>query len=361
MLENYAISVIVPFYNAERYLGNCIDVLLKQDFNNPYEIIMVDDASTDSGKNIIKSKNLPFLKMSSLASNSGPSAARNAGLKIAEGEYVFFLDVDDTISPYTLKTLYRHVKEDDFDFVCCDKEWLENSKNQRENIFAYPADRTFDHDGITEELIKRIYDPLYLEGLIGIQGKLIRRSIFSQNNIFFEERLRFLEDETVSWDILAHCKKVKYIRQQFYSYYVNPNVRSGVSEGIGQHFSVSNFKLVKNHIQSCFAHRDLSAQESEKLADHAFISFIIGTLISYSRSIILGKVDLENSKSSRKKLIQDILKDPDISKSIKNYSPSKNENKWIPRAIAWKFHGLLEFVCNNRAKEILRIRRRSSQ
>jgi glycosyltransferase involved in cell wall biosynthesis len=358
MSENFAISVIVPFYNAEPYLEKCIDVLLKQDFNKPFEIIMVDDASTDNGKKFIKSLNLSFLTMSSLPSNSGPSAARNEGLKISKGEYVFFLDADDTISTDTLKTLYNHIKADDFDFVCCDKGWIEDSKNQRENIYVYPADKTFSNDEITEEIKKRVYDPLYMEGLIGFQGKLIKRSIFSRNKIFFNERLRFLEDETISWDILAHCKKVKYIRQQFYSYHVNPNVSSAVSSGFSKGFSVLNFKLVKNHIQSCFENRGLSNKESEKIADHAFISLIIGTLISYSRSIILGKCAFENGKNYRKKLIADIIKDKDISKSIQNYSPSKNESPWIPRAISWKSNKLLEFACKKRAKEILNIRKK---
>jgi glycosyltransferase involved in cell wall biosynthesis len=122
MPENFAISVIVPFYNAEPYLERCIDVLLKQDFNKPFEIIMIDDASTDNGQEFIKSKSLPFLTMSSLPSNSGPSAARNAGLKIAKEEYVSFFDADDTISPCALKTLYNNAKENDFDLVCCDKK-----------------------------------------------------------------------------------------------------------------------------------------------------------------------------------------------------------------------------------------------
>jgi hypothetical protein len=191
-----------------------------------------------------------------------------------------------------------------------------------------------------------------LEGLVGIQGKLIKRSLISQNNIYFEEKLRYLEDETFSWDILAQSQKAKYIRKQLYTYNINPNISSAVSEGFSHNFSVLNFKLVKNHIRSCFIHRDLSIQESEKLAFHAFISFAIGTLISYSRSIILGKVALEDAKSSRKKLIEDIIKDPDISKSIKNYSPSKNESQWIPRAISWKFPKLVEFACNKRTNEI---------
>ena len=361
MSEHLCISVIIPFYNAGPNLKRCIDVLLQQDINKTFEVIMVDDASTDGGQDIIKMQNSPFLKLHSLPSNAGPAAARNAGLKIAKGEYVFFLDADDTISPCALKTLYRHAKENDYDLVCADKEIIENSLNQRENIFVYPTDKNFGNSDITEEIKKRIYDPLYVEGLIGILGKLIKRSIISRNNLSFEEDLRYLEDETFSWDILAHCKKAKYVRKQLYSYYVNPNASSAVSEGISRGFSVSNFKIAKNHIENCFKQRGLPVHQAEKLADHAFIYFVIGALISYSRSIILGKVELEKGKNCRKKLINDILKDADVSRAIRNYSRSKNENPWIPRAIAWKSNKLLEFACKKRAKEILNIRRKRSK
>ena len=76
--------------------------------------------------------------------------------------------------------------------------------------------------------------------------------------------------------------------------------------------------------------------------------------------MILGKVDLENGKNRRKKLIEDILRDPDVSKAIRNYSCSKNEDQWIPRALNWKFHKLLEFACNKRAKKVLSIRRKAA-
>ena len=360
MIEHFRVSVIVPFYNAEPYLKRCIDTLLKQDFNKPFEIIMVDDASTDNSQNIVRTEDSPLIKLHSLPSNTGPSAARNTGLKIAKGEYVFFLDADDTISTCTLKTLYSHAKEDDYDLVFNDTERIENSQNQSENIFVHPTDKTYSNSDITAEIKKRIYDPLFLEGLVGIKGRLIKRSIITQNNLSFEEGLRYLEDEAFAWDILAHCKKAKYIRKQLYIYYINPNVSSAVSVAFDRGFSVSNFKLTKGHIQNCFKYRGLSTQESENLADHAFISLVIGALISYSRSIIQGKTNVDNSKKCRKKLIEDVLKDPDISKSIKNYSPSKNENHWIPRAIKWRFYKLLEFACNKRAKEILSIRRKGS-
>ena len=166
MSKQFCVSVIVPFYNAESHIKKCLDVLLNQDFIKPFEIIMVDDASTDNSQNIIKMQNSPLLKLCSLPSNAGPSAARNIGLKTAKGEYVFFLDADDTISTSTLKILYNHAKENDFDLVFSDKKRIENSQNQRENIFVYPTDKTFSNSDITEAIKQRISNPLHTEGVV---------------------------------------------------------------------------------------------------------------------------------------------------------------------------------------------------
>ena len=106
MQDQISISVIVPVYNGEPFLKKCIDGLLKQDFSQNFEIIIVDDASTDNSLKLIKSYNLSNLKLLSLPVNSGPSAARNLGLKNAVGEYLFFIDVDDTMELNALKTLY---------------------------------------------------------------------------------------------------------------------------------------------------------------------------------------------------------------------------------------------------------------
>jgi len=358
MLEQSCISVIVPFYNAKSYIKTCLDVLLNQDFAKPFEIIMVDDASTDNSRDIVKMHNFPGLRLYSLPSNSGPAAARNLGLKKAKGEYVFFLDVDDTIAANTLTTLYNVANESACDLVSCDHKFIENSQNQRANIFNFPADQAFGISDFKESMRKRFHNPSHTGILTIYYGSLIRRSIISDNNILFEEKLRYLEDEIFSWYILAFIRSARYVRKQLYSHYVYPNVNTALSEGLNRGFPVSYFKLIKNHIQNGLEQRGFSSQEIVKLGDQAFIFFIISLLVSYSRNMLLGKVELENGVKCRRRIIDDILADLDVSKAIRNYSRSQKESPWIPRAIAWRSHKLLEFACTRRAKEILRIRRK---
>jgi glycosyltransferase involved in cell wall biosynthesis len=321
---------------------------------------MVDDASTDNSWNIVKMYDVPSLRLYSLPSNFGPAAARNLGLKKAKGEYIFFLDVDDTIAENTLSTLYGIAKETECDLVMCDKKWIENSQNQRNNIFFYPSDQAFGVSDIMEEMRKRYYVPSPTSnGLFDLTGKLIRRSIISDNNILLEEKLRYFEDEVFVWDVIAFVRSVRYVRKQLYSHYVYPNVNTAVSNSLLQGLPISYFKLIKNHIQNSLKQRGFSVQEIEKLGNQAFIFSIISALVSYSRSMVLGKVELGHAVKCRKKIITDILDDIDVSKAIQNYSPSKKESPWIPRAIAWRSQRLLEFACTRRAKEVIRIRRKS--
>tara|TARA_B100000029_G_scaffold480806_1_gene529201 strand:+ start:3146 stop:4228 length:1083 start_codon:yes stop_codon:yes gene_type:complete len=358
MTEQFCISVIVPFYNAEKHIKTCLDALFKQDFNKPFEIIMVDDASNDNSREIVKSYNSSNIQLYSLNSNSGPSAARNIGLKKAKGKYVYFLDVDDTIESNTLKILYSVLNEKDYDLVFSDKKWIENSKNQRNNIFDYSSDQAFGKLEFEEVMRKRFHDPLSTGKFFGLTGRLIKNSIIKKNNILFEEKLRYLEDDTFMWDVLAFVRNARYIRRQLYSYHVHPNVNTALSEGLNRGFPISNFKLVRHHIQNSLKLRGFSNKEIEKIGDQGFIFFIISALISYSRSMIQGKIDLQSGKKCRKKIIQDILNDKEVSKAIRNYSRSKNESTWIPRAITWRSQMLLEFACTKRAEEILRIRKK---
>ena len=108
---NDLISVIIPVYNREKLVEECLDSLTAQTYKN-LEIILIDDGSTDNTLNICKkyANNDSRFKIIELSHN-GVSAARNAGLDAAHGEYIFFIDSDDVIHPFLLETLHRSMKE----------------------------------------------------------------------------------------------------------------------------------------------------------------------------------------------------------------------------------------------------------
>ena len=253
MRDEICISVIIPFYNSQDHIDNCLDTLQKQYFKKTYEIIMIDDGSTDKTVEKIIKRNNPFIKIFHLKENKGPAAARNLGLKNSSGKYIFFLDADDTISLDILTKLYDEVLENQYDVIFCDKKWIENSQNQRTNIFLYSENKILYEDEIKIEMKKRFLDPVSNVGLFGLTGRLIKRSIIINNEIFFDEKLRYLEDETFSWRILSKIKSVKYLKDQLYHYNVNPNINSALSEGLRKGFPISNFKVARDYIKESLA------------------------------------------------------------------------------------------------------------
>ena len=358
MTNQVAISVIIPCFNAEKFIKNCLDDLHNQNFEKDIEIIIIDDASEDKTVEIIKSFDLKNLRFFPLKQNSGPAAARNLGLKKAVGKYVFFLDVDDKISPEILKCLYYPAIEKDLDMVFCDKQLIERSTNQRENIFYYSTDRLFEKNQITNELLERFTNPFSYSGIFLHYGKLIKRSLLVENNIFFVEELRYLEDEVFGWDTLAFVKNVAYIRKQLYLYYINPKTNTARSEALNKGFPISNFFLIKDHIKKSLKKRNLEETNSENFSNHAFAYFIINSLVSYNMSIFLEKIDSRTGKKNLKNFVKELINNKDIINAFKNYKPSKNESRWIPKAILTKSIFLIKLACNMRCKEILRENRR---
>ena len=359
MESQIKISVIVPVFNGETFIKKCLEVLSNQNFDKSFEIIIVNDASTDKTLEILKGAKLKNLKIYSFKSNSGQSAARNLGLKKSSGEYIYFQDVDDIISTESLKILYGIAKINECDFVCSDFKRIENSENQREGVFNYPKDMLFDNNEIIKSMIRELHDPtLGHLGLFGCNGRLIRRSIIIDNKIFFEEKLRWLEDKTFCWDVLSHVKNARYLRKQLYSYYVYPEMHTAVTESLNRGFPLEYIKLIVRHIEQALKRRNLSKEEVEKLCQQGLIFFSIQVLVSISRSMVLGKINLKKGKEIRKNIIKEILRDKDISNAIKNYKPSKKESPWIPRAIASNSILLVETACNKRAKEVVGQRRK---
>ena len=363
MSEQICVSIIIPFYNAEKHIENCFSTLLAQDFKKSFEIIMVNDFSTDGSVDKIKQHNMPSFRLFSLPSNKGPSAARNEGIKNARGKYIFLLDADDQIESNTLTILYDIADQDDCDLVFSDFQRIENLQNQRDNVFNYLENQLFEKEEILEAMRKEIYEhnPSFGHlGLFGCNGRLIKSSILRDNKIFFQENLRFLEDKAFGWDVLACTQKVRYVRKQLYSYYVHPNISSAVIEGVNLGFPMSNFQLVKNCIENSLKKAGLVESKIKKFGDQALIFFIISLLVSYSRGITLEKVNYKKGIECRRKIIKEIIADSVVSKAIKNYSPSKNESFLIPKAIAWRSLFLVEFACTRRGNQTVRMRRKGT-
>ena len=111
------ISVVIPVYNTQNYLNECIDSVLNQSFKD-FEIICINDGSTDNSLSILSDYEVSDERIKVISQqNRGLGASRNEGLKLAQGEYVLFLDSDDYLTPDALEKLYNQAYANDLDLI----------------------------------------------------------------------------------------------------------------------------------------------------------------------------------------------------------------------------------------------------
>lgn len=215
---NPAVSVIIPVYNAERYIGECLDSLVKQTFRD-FEVIVVDDRSTDGSCEIVKNFGDKF-KVLTLSKNSGcPSLPRNFALTEARGKYVYFLDSDDLLSTTALEELYKVAEKFVADVVHSEKclvfldkcgiNSAEPDSFQTDEFVTEPTLETLD-------IGKRVIGFTQKRFMWQVWGKLFRRQFLSDNKIKFPA-ISIFEDYVFVFECLVAAKN--YVRVPFVSYY----------------------------------------------------------------------------------------------------------------------------------------------
>lgn len=195
-----AVSVIIPMYNAEKYIGDCLNSLIAQTFTD-FEVIVVDDCSTDSSPAIVQSYAEKFggrLTFTRLQKNSGNAGytARNCGFSFSRGEYIFFMDSDDFLTKTALEELYTAAKEFDADVVYTGSRYRYTTKGgvifttdrigrelKAKNLPDKPTLTVNDpHKNLTELLIKtKLYWTPWT--------KFVRRNFLTEHGITFYEIL----------------------------------------------------------------------------------------------------------------------------------------------------------------------------
>lgn len=206
-------SIILPIYNVEAYLKECIDSILQQTYSD-YEIILVNDGSNDRSPSICEEYALIDKRIKVFhQENSGQSAARNKGLAIASGEYVVFIDSDDfIISKAFLQKLADKTKEEvDVCFFKYCKYW-ESSKELCNCTFSY---KCINGEGTKAWKIQQLVDADAFYGMAWI--KAVRKAVLVDNNIKFEEG-RSAEDTDWNYNLLLYANRIDFIDEPFLAY-----------------------------------------------------------------------------------------------------------------------------------------------
>lgn len=212
---NPKVSVIIPVYNGEKYLRECLDSALKQSLKS-IEIIVVDDGSTDSTRNILRYYEAIDERLKPIyQANQGPATARNNALKQAKGEYIVFLDSDDWVEPETYADMYEAACSHNADIVFTDMVWeYEDATKNYVHNYAVSANKPIGRAEIKAEILT---DFLY-NGSYGGVCKLFRKSFLEAQNIEFPSGKSLGEDWLFNMDAFTYCRTAYYIDKPYYHY-----------------------------------------------------------------------------------------------------------------------------------------------
>lgn len=212
--HNPKISVIVPVYNVENYLRECLDSVINQTFED-IEIICVNDGSTDGSLTILKEYWRHDSRFTIISQeNGGLSAARNTGLNVANGDYVYFLDSDDYIELNSLKETHALSQEKDLDMVLFKiiSFWDDTKEKFTTPYFEMDFLRELVEDNVFnyKDLGKQMYDLA-----VTVPGVLFRRDLIS--NLSFPENLIF-EDNVFFTEAVFNAKRILFYNKHLYYY-----------------------------------------------------------------------------------------------------------------------------------------------
>lgn len=211
------VSIVIPIYNVEKYLRSCIDSIIGQSFQD-FELILVNDGSIDSSLEICREYEQRDKRIKVInKKNGGLSSARNAGLSVAKGNYISFIDPDDYINKEYFNILVNEAEENNCDVVVCGYKTVPNNieitPSYKLNTVLKGTDFILSSDSVHSK-----------NELCFVWRYLYKFELINKNKILFNEKIYIGEDVAFNLEVLVNCKRVIAISDILYYYTINnPN------------------------------------------------------------------------------------------------------------------------------------------
>lgn len=301
------VSVIVPIYNQEKYLEKSLLSLLNQNYSN-LEIILVNDGSTDDSLPIIKKYEERDSRIKIIdKENGGVSSARNAGLEIAKGDYIGFVDPDDWVESEMYSSMLSLSLEEKAEVVMCNY-LVEKNASKNEIILETKKTKLFTNeilDYLAADMINMNTLNISSPSIMGsVCRMLIKRDLIYNNNIRFDEAIPYMEDLVFAIEILLNTKRVGIDDNLHYHY---NQIEGSASNKYLPNF-LKNHKLVFNRIENLLIDYGYINRLGERLK-YRYVFMIMHS--------IRNETESGNDLSLGKKLdnIKEMLED----KKLQNY------------------------------------------
>lgn len=293
-MENQTlISVIIPVYNVEEYLRECVDSVLKQTYKN-LEIILVDDGSTDSSGKICDEYAEKDSRITVIhKKNEGPSKTRNTGLENANGKYIYFLDSDDYITEDAIETLVLTAESNQADLVFFDAFSFSDDGSDVKQ--GYTIKGTYEAKSGYEILAELHKNKDYHCSVVLYFAK---QELYAENNISFLESAYCSEDMLFTYQVYCSAKKAVQCKKTMYHRRYRPNsiVTSQKSE--------RHFRSCRDVFEKVRDYSEAIGKTGDYLATEYTVRCAFNALNTYKK---LSGDDTQICKAEYKTLKKDIL------------------------------------------------------
>lgn len=324
------VSVIVPVYNAEKYLTECVDSILAQTLRD-IEVILVDDGATDSSPAICDAYAEKDDRVRVIHKPNGRAAsARNAGMKIAQGDYIAFVDSDDWIDP----SMYQKMFATKADVCLCD---YIRFKGKQEFSFTQPNVRDGFYD--KEQIRKEIYSHLVMDGIeypitISNWALLIRRRVIEENHLSYREDIHVSEDAPFGSEVLYCADTFAYIKGQCLYHY---RMTEGSTSSTYKSWWWDSFLKINEEIEKFFGN----------CSDYDFTQQIKSNMFYLARAeiyYILNNHELSRKEQNKK--VRAVMNHPRVVRMMKGYKIAGMQLSFqaLYLSIRYKSVGMRRFI-----------------
>lgn len=317
MNKEEKVSIIIPVYNGEKYLVECLDTIQNQTYTN-LEIICINDGSKDRSLNILKEyqkEDNRFVVIDQ--KNGGQSKARNEGIRRSTGKYIAFVDCDDFIELDMIEKMVLKAEKTNADIVITNfLLYFEDTgryESYRDEVLYYTLNNTVFTINECPEIIK----------YVGVWDKLFKRDFLKQNTLFFWENMIY-EDHLYSVEAEVYAKRISLIPEHLYYYRKNAGESITDKEVDDDNFK-KDFLLIHKKIQKVLSDNNVSFEVKKN-----YYQYFMENAIMHQRNsttIRFYKWFFENMKKILNKENIDIIKKID-NKMILEYANDVYKNKF---------------------------------
>lgn len=338
------ISIIIPVYNSEKYLEQCIKSVLVQTYDN-WEVIIIDDGSKDNTAQIYNKFAKENNKIKIIyQKNQGVSAARNKGLEMANGEYITFLDADDWYEKDYLEKMINIIKKENADMVQCNFFYARDEKFEKRKHIKPEYDIRNNMEELQLDILYREYEEkLYnksVGAIRGAWGKIFKSSILK--DIRFNEKIDIFEDGIYILNVLQNVKKVVLIDEYLYYYRITNDS--------------SNIKYKPDFNQKVLIifeeiNKFILKYNKDKTFERCFQVVVFEMMSSTIDKNIFNIYNMDSKKEKIKKM-KDFLQNDFCKNAINkvNYKDLNKNQKLLYKLLKLKFYSIIYYLYNIKQK-----------